>query len=544
MNTNLIKFIEQSLNSNLNKKALSDYEGRTLTYSEVAQQISYLHSIFKKLNIQKDEKIGMIGKNSLNWAIVYLSVITYGAVIVPVLPDFHPNDVLHIINHSDSILLFSSTNHFEQLDETLLPNIHTVLSLEDFNVLYSKKKNTESIINKIKEQHFNETIKEILFDNFSLDKLTSLVYTSGTTGYSKGVMLSLQSLTQNIIYAKNNMPLQSGDRILSFLPLAHAYGCAFEFLFPFCIGCHITFLNKIPSPKIILKAFSEIKPQLVLSVPLVIEKVYFNQVKPIISTKKMQILLQTPVINQLIKKKINKKLTDAFGGIFHEIVIGGAALNNEVEDFFTSIGFKFTIGYGMTECGPLISYCSWDKRTPGTCGKVVHSLQIKIDSPDQENIVGEILVKGDNVMNGYYKNEEATKECMDKDGWLHTGDLGVIDKNGYVYIKGRKKNMLLGPSGQNIYPEEIEAKLNSMQYIMESLVMEDNGKIVALIYPDYSQISADNHSESEIEKLMEIKRNKINSQLPDYSKILKVKIVPQEFEKTPTKKIKRYLYSY
>ncbi|MDD4156845.1 MAG: AMP-binding protein, partial [Candidatus Cloacimonetes bacterium] len=343
---------------------------------------------------------------------------------------------------------------------------------------------------------------------------------------------------------KNNMPLKSGDNILSFLPLAHAYGCSFEFIFPFCIGCHITFLNKIPSPKIIVKAFSEIKPQLVLSVPLVIEKVYFAQVKPIISTTKMQILLQTPIISKIIKKKINAKLTDAFGGNFHEIVIGGAAMNIEVEDFFTSIGFKFTIGYGMTECGPLITYCPWNKRTPHTCGKVVHSLQIKIDSPDQENIVGEILVKGANVMNGYYKNPEASNEALDDEGWLHTGDLGIVDKEGFVYIKGRKKNMLLGPSGQNIYPEEIEAKLNSMKYIMESLVLEDNGKIVALIYPDYAEINNDNYSEKDIEKILEKKRNEINTQLPDYSKIMRVKLVPQEFEKTPTKKIKRFLYNY
>jgi long-chain acyl-CoA synthetase len=544
MNKSLIKYIEQAINSNLNKKALSDYQGRTLTYMETAQQINNLHSVFKKMNIKHGDKIALIGKNSLNWAIVYLSAITYGAVIVPVLPDFHSADVIHILNHSDSVFLFASVNHFEQIDETQIPNINIVLSLEDFSILYTKKKNTETVINKIKESSFNTTLNEVNFKDYPLDNLTSLVYTSGTTGYSKGVMLSLNSLTQNFIYAKNNMPLKSGDNILSFLPLAHAYGCSFEFIFPFCIGCHITFLNKIPSPKIIVKAFSEIKPQLVLSVPLVIEKVYFAQVKPIISTTKMQILLQTPIISKIIKKKINAKLTDAFGGNFHEIVIGGAAMNIEVEDFFTSIGFKFTIGYGMTECGPLITYCPWNKRTPHTCGKVVHSLQIKIDSPDQENIVGEILVKGANVMNGYYKNPEASNEALDDEGWLHTGDLGIVDKEGFVYIKGRKKNMLLGPSGQNIYPEEIEAKLNSMKYIMESLVLEDNGKIVALIYPDYAEINNDNYSEKDIEKILEKKRNEINTQLPDYSKIMRVKLVPQEFEKTPTKKIKRFLYNY
>lgn len=541
MNDNLIKFIEKSIRENFDKKSLSDYQGLTYRYSDIATEIKYLHSVFEKLHVKENDKIALIAKNSTKWAIVYLSVITYGAVIVPVLPDFHPSDMLHILNHSDSVILFTSTNFFEHLDESKFIGVRNVFNVDDFSLIYSSKKNTKDHIEKLEKVEVDKS--GLGFKEFNLNNTAAIVYTSGTTGYSKGVMLPLRSLTQNIVYAKNNMPLRSGDNILSFLPLAHAYGCAFEFLFPFCLGCHITFLNKTPSPKIIIKAFSEIKPELVLSVPLIIEKIYYNQVKPVINTTKMQILLKTPLINRLIKSKILNKLTDVFGGNFHEIVIGGAALNIEVEEFLTSIGFRFTIGYGMTECGPLISYSGRNDRTLKSCGKVVHSLALKIDSPQPDKIVGEIMVRGDNLMSGYYKNREASDLAIDSDGWLHTGDLGVMDENGFVYIKGRKKNMILSSSGQNIYPEEIEAKLNNMSYISESLVLEENSKIVALVYPDYSKIDINKISEKEIEKIMEDQRNEINSQLPDYSKIIKLKIVPQEFEKTPTKKIKRFLYN-
>ena len=541
MNNNIINFIESAINQNQNKLSLSDYQGQSMTYAAVAQKINYLHILFEKSGVKKNDKIALIGKNSAKWTLVYLASITYGAVIVPILPDFHSSEMIHIINHSDSVILFAGQSFFEQLDENEMLNIKSVFSLDDFSILYSIKKNFQEKINKIPQE--NSFQKTVSFEDIALEQTASIVYTSGTTGYSKGVCLSVKNLTQNIVYAKNNMPLKPGDNILSFLPLAHAYGCAFEFLFPFCIGCHITFLNKIPSPKIIVKAFSEIKPQLILSVPLIIEKIYYNQIKPVINSPKMQLLLKTPIINKLVKNKIQQKLNQVFGNNFHEIVIGGAALNSEVEEFLTSVGFRFTIGYGMTECGPLISYSSWSNRKLKTCGKVVHSLEIKIDSPDPQNIVGEIFVKGDNVMKEYYKNDEATQEAIDKESWLHTGDLGIIDKDGFIFIKGRKKNMLLGSSGQNIYPEEIEAKLNSMNYIQESMIIEENGKIIALIYPDLVRKDLEKLSDSDFEKILLKNRDEINKKLPDYSKILKFKLVPQEFEKTPTKKIKRFLYS-
>jgi long-chain acyl-CoA synthetase len=542
-----VKMIENSLNENWEKNALANYQNQPLSYGDIAEKILFLHALFQEFNVKEGDSIAVIGKNSVNWAIVYLAVVTYGAVIVPILPDFHASDIQHIINHSDSVLFFSSPAHFEQIDENQIADLQGILSLEDFSLLHSNKKNCAAIIAKVLH-HFAENPplpilkKQVHFPDFSPEKVLAIVYTSGTTGFSKGVMLPQRSLTENMNFAQRNMPLKAGDKIVSFMPLAHAYGCAFEFLFPFTLGCYVTFLDKIPSPKIIVKAFQEIRPELILSVPLIIEKIYNKQIKPIITTSKMKILLQTPGINKLVKKKICQKLTAVFGSNFHEIVIGGAALNEEVEAFLTSIGFHFTIGYGMTECGPLISYCSWNKRTLKTCGKLVHSLELKIDSADPHTEVGEILVRGENLLLGYYKNEEATRETIDENGWLHTGDLGIIDQQGFVYIKGRKKNMILGPSGQNIYPESIEAQLNNLPFIQESLVVEENGKIVAFVYPDMEKADKENYSEPELQKMMEKNRAAINEKMAAHSKISKIKLFPEEFEKTPTKKIKRFLY--
>ena len=544
----LVKIIEKTLVTNWSLEAISNYQKQTLLYSDVAKNITFLHHFFQHLKVKKGEKIALIGKNSVQWAITYLATITYGAVIVPILPDFAASDIHHIVNHSDAVLLFSSSQHYDLIDETKIPAVEGIISLEDYSLFFHQKKNTTAILQKAKD-HFlsdsfdtNECKTNLFFEPIDLEETMSIVYTSGTTGFSKGVMLPHRSLLANVLYAQQNMPLKPADKIVSFMPLAHAYGCAFEFLFPFTLGCHITFLTKIPSPKIIVKAFNEIRPQLILSVPLIIEKIYNKQLKPVISTKKVKLLLKIPGVSKIIKNKISKKLTSAFGSNFIEIVIGGAALNGEVEKFLQSIQFPFTIGYGMTECGPLISYIGWDKRRTKCVGKVVNSLRVKIDSPDPQNIVGEIMVKGENVMLGYYKNEEITQETITKDGWLHTGDLGIIDEDGFIYIKGRKKNMLLGPSGQNIYPEEIESKLNNLPYIQESLVLEKRNQLIAYVYPDMELIDKQKIKEKEVQTIMEKNKMAINAELPTYSKIIKMELSPQEFEKTPTKKIKRFRY--
>jgi long-chain acyl-CoA synthetase len=543
----LIKIIENAIHENWQNQALANYGQPAITYGETAHKILYLHAIFEKCNIKPDDKIAVIGKNSVHWTIVYLATITYGAVIVPILPDFSASDIHHIINHSDSKLFFASQTHFELIDENQMPELDGILSLEHFSALYCRKKHIASVLEKVNE-HFSKnppaeiTNGKITFTSYPPEKLMAIVYTSGTTGFSKGVMLPQRSLTENIRYAQRNMPLKAEDNIVSFMPLAHAYGCAFEFLFPFTLGCFITFLDKIPSPKIIVKAFQEIRPQLILSVPLIIEKIYNKQIKPVIQTPKMKLLLKTPGLKQVVKKKIHKKLTAVFGANFHEIVIGGAALNEEVEAFLHDIGFHFTIGYGMTECGPLISYAGWKEHKLKSCGKLVDSLELKIDSENPQEEVGEILVRGANVMLGYYKNPEATEETIEKDGWLHTGDLGVIDKEQFIFIKGRKKSMLLGSSGQNIYPESIEAQLNNFPYVQESLIIEESGKLIALVYPDMEKVDAEKLSEQELREKMDENRNLINEKLPVYSKISRLKIYPEEFEKTPTKKIKRFLY--
>lgn len=545
---NLIDYIEKGIKENWNLPAFTNYGGDSLTFGQTANEILKLHHIFKAMELKKGTKIAVLGKNSTNWAVTYLATVTYGAVIVPVLPDFKADDIHHILNHSDSELLFVGEGHYEDIEESNIPNINAIFNLKDFSLFYQKNKSIKEAIKRAssewdKDFSQNLTPRSFSFKKIANDKLAAIVYTSGTTGFSKGVMLSHNSLIGNIVYAHEHMPLKAGERILSFLPLAHAYGCAFEFLFPFTLGCHITFLTKLPSPKIILKAFAEIKPHLILSVPLIIEKIYRKQVKPVLDKGSMKALMALPGLKSIIKNKIKQKLVTAFGGNFIEIVVGGAALNEEAEAFFQSIKFPITIGYGMTECGPLISYASWKKHKPASCGQPINFLEAKIDSEDQQNIVGEILVRGEVVMDGYYKNEEATTAAIDSDGWLHTGDLGLIDEDGFIFIKGRRKSMILSSSGQNIYPEELEAKINNLPYIQESLVIDKNGKLVALVYADFEKIDADNISEAQIEDIMEQNRKVINQMLPAYSFISKFELYPEEFEKTPTKKIKRFLYN-
>ncbi len=543
-----VEMLEGAIIKNWNLPAVSNYGGDTITYAQMGNKIIWMHHIFEQSGIQKGDKIAVIGKNSINWAVTYLATISYGAVIVPILPDFKPDDIHHIINHSDSVMFFVAQSIFDTLDESKMPNLQAIFSLDDMSLLHKTNDRIPAVLAEADKNYLHKFDSRLSHENFKLphiknDELAAIVYTSGTTGFSKGVMLPHNSLSVNIRYAQNNIPLKFGDKVVSFMPLAHSYGCAFEFLFPLSIGCHVTFLSKIPSPKIIIKAFQDVKPQLILSVPLIIEKIYKKQIKPVLSTGSVKYLKNVPGLSSVIYTKIQKKLVDVFGGQFIEIVIGGAGFNPEVERFLKKIKFPFTNGYGMTECGPLISYDGWQTNKAFAVGKVIDALEIKIDSVDPENIVGEIMVRGENVMLGYYKNEEATRETIDENGWLHTGDLGLIDKDGYVFIKGRSKNMLLGPSGQNIYPEEIEAMLNNMPLVSESVVVHKDDKLIALVYPDYELVDAAQISEVKLMERMEENRKDLNAKMPSYAAIAKIEIFPEEFEKTPTKKIKRFLYS-
>lgn len=548
MNKTLVSLFVDSIKKNWNLNAFTNYKGDTITYADVADRIIYLHYIFGICGVKKGDKISIIGKNSTNWAITYLATISYGAVIVPILPDFKPDDVHHIVNHSDSVLLFSADQLFDELDEFAMKGLQGIISLSDFSILHKNKKINHELFEDAKNKYLTTFSDNLTIDNFQLneinnDDLAVIVYTSGTTGFSKGVMLPHLSLVVNIQFAQKHMPLDPGDTIVSFLPIAHVFGCAFEFLFPFCSGCHITFLGKTPSPKIILKAFGEIHPRLILSVPLVIEKIYKKQLKPLLSKSTVRLLLKIPFTRKLLYKKINEKLTVVFGSSFREIVIGGAPLNAEVEQFLHDIGFRFTIGYGMSECGPLISYSGWEKYKLKSTGKLVDSMKVKIDSADPYNVVGEIVVRGNNVMYGYYKHNEATEKVLDKDGWLRTGDLGIIDEDDFIYIKGRSKSMILGPSGKNIYPEELEAKLNNLPYVQESIIVKKEEQLVALVYPNMELVDETGISENDLEKIMNKNKNTMNEIFPSYMRIVRIEIFPEEFEKTPKRSIKRFLYS-
>jgi len=542
---NFIEELQKGFIKNWDLPALSDYKGDTFRYKDLSEEIEIFHLFYKRLHVKQGDKITLVGKNSKNWAVIWLSIVTYGAVVVPVLAEFHADNVHHIINHSDSILVFSDVSIFETLDIDDMKKVIGFISLQDFTVLFGKKDSLNNTLLKIRrESTHNLNIDRISYARVANDTLASIVYTSGTTGFSKGVMLSLNNLWGNVIFAQNNLPLASGDNILSFLPVAHSYACAFDFLYPISIGCHITFLDKIPSPRILIEAFDEIKPRIIMSVPLILEKIYKKQLKPVISKPIMKILLHTPVIKKVIREKIKTKLTKVFGGIFEELVIGGAALNAEVESFLKMIGFKFTVGYGMTECAPLISYSPWNVHKAGSVGKQIANMEVKIDSEDPMQITGEIMTRGENVMMGYYKNDEATKDVLQKDGWLRTGDLGVIDGDGNIFINGRSKTMILGPSGQNIFPEEIEDKINNLPCVQESIVLQREGKLIALVYPDMEYIDYDKIDDIGLNKLMDNNRKNINANLPSYSKISKIEIQPEEFEKTPKKSIKRFLYTH
>lgn len=536
------KFYTDSFRENWNLPLFSDYGGNALKYSDVALKIQSLSNLLEGAGIKPGDKISIYGRNSANWGIIYLTCLAYGAVAVPILPDFKAENVHHIVNHSESKILFASKALYSSLDYSQMGNIEGVLSIENFNVISSKTPLLNEAFAKYEGSPKSINKENFKFGEFGEDDLCMISYTSGTSGFTKGVMLPNRSIYSNVLYAQEHMPLRSGHKIVSFLPMAHCYGLLFEFQFPITVGCHITFLNKMPSPQILTKAFQEIKPNLILSVPLVIEKIYKKKLLPTLKKPAIKVLLAIPGINQILYKSIRAKLIDTFGGNFCEIVIGGAALSPEVEKFFRKIHFPFTIGYGMTECGPLISYASWNTTQPSSSGILVDRMEVRIESEDPYKTVGEIQVRGENVTSGYFKNDEATKNTFTADGWLKTGDLGIIDKQNFIYIKGRSKNMLLGPSGQNIYPEELEARLSNMPYIQECVVVQRDAKLVALVYPDHDAMKSEGVTANDLEALMNLNKENYNKEVSSYEQLSKIELVDSEFEKTPKKNIKRYLY--
>ena len=549
---NFIKLYENSFKNNWDLPALSDYsEKSTLLYKDLAKEIARIHILLSEANIKKGDKIALVGKNNIPWCVAYLATITYGGIIVPILQDFDPSSIQHIINHSDATLLFVQDSIWDSLDEGEMPEIKAVFSTNDlsFKCIFEQNgtrlsKLSSSLDNMMHMKYPNGfDKKDISYAEIDNSEVVLINYTSGTTGFSKGVMLTANNLAGNVTHAHYLELLFRGQNIVSFLPLAHAYGCAFEFLYSLTEGSHTTLLGKSPAPKILSQALSEVKPYLIISVPLIIEKIYKKAILPKIEKPAIKMALKLPIVRDSIYSKIRKELMESLGGNFHEIIIGGAALNKEVEEFLHKIKFPFTVGYGMTECGPLISYDHNYDFIPTSCGKILDNImEVRVDSADPYNILGEIQVRGENVMKGYYKNEEATKAAFTEDGWLKTGDLGIIDKENRIYIKGRAKTMLLGPNGQNIFPEEIESKLNNMPFVMECLVIERNGKLVALIYPDYESLDTAGVEVEMLPTIMEENRLSLNKTLANYENITSIQIYPTEFEKTPKKSIKRYLY--
>ncbi len=546
-NESFNKYIEQAIKENWERIALSDFDGVSYHYKDIARKIAKIHLLLESAEIKKGDKIAICGKNSAHWAVAFFAAITYGAVPVPILHEFKADNIHHIVNHSEAKLLFVGDIVWEDLNETLMKNLKGIFLLNDFSLLRSKSEKLTDMRNRLNEYFGKKyparfTPDAVSYYEDSPEELAVINYTSGSTGFSKGVMLPYRSLWSNTKFAFEVLELEAGDKIVSMLPMAHMYGLAFEFLYEFSVGCHIYFLTRMPSPKIIFQAFEEVKPSLIVAVPLIIEKIIKKSVLPKLETPAMKILLKVPIINDKIKATVREEMIKAFGGNFKAVIVGGAAFNQEVEQFLKMIDFPYTVGYGMTECGPIICYEDWRKFKPGSCGKAVPRMDVRVLSSDPENIVGEIVCKGPNVMLGYYKNAEATQEVIDKDGWLHTGDLALMDEEGNVTIKGRSKNLLLSSSGQNIYPEEIEDKLNNLPYVAESIIVQQNEKLVGLVYPDFDDAFAHGLKTEDIEQVMEENRVTLNTMLPAYSQISKMKIYPEEFEKTPKKSIKRYLY--
>ena len=547
MDKSFLRLIENSIKNNWDLDALTDYKGATLQYKDVARKIEKIHIMFEAVGIKKGDKIALCGRNSSHWGVTFFATLTYGAVIVPILHEFKADNIHSIVNHSGARFLFVGDRVWENLNEEMMPNLEGIILVNDFSTLISRSEKLTYA-----REHLNEEFGKKYPKNFrpehvhyhqdEPDELAVLSYTSGTTSQSKGVMLPYRSLWSNVQFAIDNLPIKPGDKLVSILPMAHCFGMAFEFLYEFSVGCHIYFLTRVPSPKIIFQAFSEIKPNLVITVPLVVEKIIKKEVMPKLESSLAKLLLHMPIINDKVYGAIREKMEAAFGGNFHSVIIGGAALNKDIEHFLKRINFRYMVGYGMTECGPLISYEQWDRFKEGSCGKPIERMEVRIDSPDPEHESGEIQVRGDNVMLGYYKNEEATRAAFTDDGWLHTGDLALMDKAGNITIRGRSKNMLLTANGQNIFPEEIESELNNLPYVSESIIVQRNGKLAALIYPDFDLAYRDGLSDDAINKQMEQNRIDLNTRIPAYCQVNSVTVYHEEFEKTPKKSIKRYLY--
>lgn len=545
--SSLIQLIEESIRKNWNLDAMTDYKGATLQYKDVARKIEKMHILFQHAGIQPGDKIALCGRNSANWGATFLGVITYGAVAVPILHEFKADNVHNIVNHSEARMLFVGDQVWENFNEAAMPHLEGIIELKNFDLVVSRSKQLSYA-----REHLNEEFgkkypcrfraEQVSYRRESPEELAVINYTSGTTGYSKGVMLPYRSILSNVVHIDNKVGLKAGDRIVSMLPLGHIFGLVFDFLYGITAGAHLWFLTRMPSPKIIAESFTEIRPRIIACVPLIVEKIFKKNILPKVDNKLGKLLLNLPIISDKIKENIRQQAMEVFGGNFIEIVVGGAPFNAEVEAFLRKINFPYTIAYGMTECAPLICHSRWDEIQYTSCGKTVANMETRVLSDDPTRIPGELVCRGMNTMLGYYKNEKATEETIDKEGWLHTGDMAIKDEQGNIYIKGRCKNMLLTASGQNIYPEEIEARLNNMPFVNESLVILQNNKLIALVYPDNEEAFQQNMNAHQLEEAIENNRIELNSQLPAYAQITRIKLYPEEFEKTAKKSIKRYLY--
>ncbi|MBR1705529.1 MAG: AMP-binding protein [Bacteroidales bacterium] len=543
------KILENSFRTNWDRAALSNYQGVTLSYRDVARRIAKLHIAFEQCGLQKGDKVAICSRNQANWGVSFMAALTYGAVAVPILHEFKPGNIHYLVNHSEARVLFVDDVIWEGLSPEEMPDLAVIVQINTFKFLYTRQDCYAQV-----REHLNESFgrkypnafgpEDLDYYEDSADELAVINYTSGTSGFSKGVMIPYRALYSNIQFAIEDAEpqLRSGMNVVSMLPTAHMYGMMFEFLFEMTIGVHVHFLTRVPSPKIIMQAFADIHPDIIIAVPLIIEKVYKSKLKPIIDKNKLKYLMNIPVLDKAIAKKFCTELTHSFGGQFEEVILGGAAFNPEVERFFHKIGFHYTVGYGMTECAPIICYAHWDKVKVGSAGRPALNMRIRIDSPDPRNIPGEVQVSGPNVCLGYYKNEQATRDSFTEDGWFRTGDMGVVDEDGYLFLRGRSKCMILGPSGQNIYPEELEAVINNYLYVVDSLVIEDDGGLTSLIYPDYHQAELDGLDRKALENRIREALPDINQQLPNYAQIRKIEFLPEDFERTPKKSIKRYLY--
>ena len=546
--TSVNKIFETSFKKNWDRPAISNYQGVTLHYRDVARRIEKLHIMFEEGGLQKGDKVALCSRNQANWAVAFLSALTYGAVPVPLLHEFKSSNIHHLVNHSEAKILFVDDVIWEGITEAEMPDLHAIIQVNTLKLLYAADEKIEDARNHLNELFGKKYPNEFSPDSLNYyedtpDELAIINYTSGTSGFSKGVMIPYRAIASNLQFGNQVLPgLDNTKSVVSMLPSAHMYGLMFELLYELSVGAHVHFLSRVPSPKIIMQALSEVKPYVIIAVPLIIEKIYKNKIKPLLEKEGIKFLMKVPVLNQILLDKIKAELVSAFGGEFYEVIIGGAAFNKEVESFFKRMNFPFTVGYGMTECAPIITYDDWQVEKLNSCGKSVVNMEVRIASPDPVNIPGEIQVKGANVFLGYFKNEGATAEVMTPDGWFKTGDMGVIDEDGCLFIKGRTKCMILGPSGQNIYPEEVETVINSQPYVVDSLVVEDNGGLTALIYPDFPQGARDGMNQDAFVKFIEATLPDLNKDLPNYAKLKKIEVMSEDFERTPKKSIKRYLY--